>query len=542
MTFYEAALQVLAKAGNPLTYQEITKLSLEEGLLSHIGKTPEMTMLARLRAVAKRMHDKPIMVTAKDTFALTEWMLPEDADALAFLDTLLLPFSEKVLPLRSPERHPQASEENVRFLGKSLASKRREEGEGRKRRFPPISEVGFELLSDATRPLMADELLREAKARELASNDCELSTLLAALAEDNQRRIDAGRRPQFQCQEAANGKWELQLDSQGLGFEEIQEGFERALNAQLENGRAVAAKSGMGQKVSRQRMEDQQNNLRSWARDERKAMWRFFRNYLAELETRIFERAMLKLLGAERFREIKIAKRSKEAVLLTARRREGSLDIRYSIRLLSGAIAIERKHIQALRNDLHHHHATLGMLCSAGDLRGEARNEALLNGEPLVMLWCGDALAEKFLETGLGVQKHVIEFFELDEVFFEKLRSEVVAMHAKREARLRERQHHETAFPKGNSDESSENVSAREEEGEGEAGTVRRKRNRRRRRVRRLLPEETGAGLQSTPMSENTSPEENGFEGRQGGFEESAVERTGELVEAWPPSQSTEEA
>ena len=77
MTFYEAALQVLAKAGNPLTYQEITKLSLEEGLLSHIGKTPEMTMLARLRAVAKRMHDKPIMVTAKDTFALTEWMLPE---------------------------------------------------------------------------------------------------------------------------------------------------------------------------------------------------------------------------------------------------------------------------------------------------------------------------------------------------------------------------------------------------------------------------------------------------------------------------------
>ena len=191
MTFYEAALQVLAEAGKPLTYQEITKLSLENELLSHIGKTPELTMLARLQAVARRMHDKPIMVTAKDTFALREWMLPEDADALAFLDTPVLPFPEKVLPLRPLERHPQVCEENVRFLGKSTERKRREEGEGRRRRFSPIPEVGFELLSSAGRALLAEELLREAKARELVRGDCELSTFLAALSEDNQRRMNA---------------------------------------------------------------------------------------------------------------------------------------------------------------------------------------------------------------------------------------------------------------------------------------------------------------------------------------------------------------
>ncbi|MCL2178042.1 MAG: HTH domain-containing protein [Proteobacteria bacterium] len=536
MTFYEAALQILARVGKPLTYQEITKLSLEDGLLSHIGKAPEMTMLARLRAVAKRMHDKPIMVTARDTFALTEWMLQEDADALAFLDTPLLSNAEKVLALRPLERHPQASEDNVRFIGKSLERKRREEGEGRRRRFPPISEVGFELLSDAGRAMMAEELLREAKARELAGGDCELSTLLAALAEDNQRRIDAGRRPQFQCQEAANGKWELQLDAQGLGFSEIQEGFARALSAYEGGGRGGAMKSTMGQRVSRQKVEEQQNSLRAWARDERKSMWRFLRSYLAELETRIFERAMLKLLGAERFREIKIAKRSKEAVLLTARRREGSLDIRYSIRLLSGATAIERKHIQALRGDLHHHHATLGMLCSAGDLRGEARSEALQNGEPPIMLWCGDALAEKFLEMGLGVQKHVIEFFELDEAFFEKLQDEVAAMYAKREARLRERQYNEAAFSTGSAGDSTEATWAQEEqpgEVEEEATVVRRRRNRRRRRTRRALPEEAGVEA-GTPGGGGTE------EGKWGGDSEGQEARVPE--DTRPSTPTTEEA
>jgi len=502
MTFYEAALQVLAEAGRPLAYQEITRLSIEKELLSHIGKTPEFTMLARLKAVARRMHDKPIMVTAKDTFALTEWMLPEDADALAFLDTPVLPFPESVLPLRPLERHPQVSEENVRFLGKSVDRKRREsreEGEGRRRRFPPLPEVGFELLSDCGRTVLAEELLCEAKAKGLVSGDCELSTFLAALAEDNQRRMHAGGKPQFQCQETADGKWELQLEPQGLSFEEIQEGFAQALHTKLENGRSVAAKS-MSLTASRQKMEMQQSNLRAWARDERKATWQFLRNYLAELEIRVFERVILKLLGALRFREIKIAKRSKEAVLLTARKREGSLDLRYTIRLLSGATLVERKHVQALRSDLNHHRATLGMLFSAGDLRGEARNEALSHGEPLVMLCCGDALAEKFLETTVGVKKHVIEFFEFDEAFFERLRSEIAAVDVKREAR---RKHSEAP----SSTEPVENVSTREELEEGEAAVVRRKKNRRRRsRVRRLLPEEAQAaeaGFQNTPSLES---------------------------------------
>jgi hypothetical protein len=380
--------------------------------------------------------------------------------------------------------------------------------------------------------------LREAKARELVSEDCELSTLLASLAEDNQRRIDAGRRPQFQCQEVANGKWELQLESQGLSSEEIQEGFARALHSKFENGRTLAAKSAMSLAVSRQKWEMQQSHLRAWARDERKAIWKFLRSYLAELDTCVFERTILKLLAAVRFREIKVAKRSKESVLLTARKREGSLDLRYTIRLLFGATVVDRKHIQTLRGDLHHHRATLGMLCSVGDLRGEARSEALLNGESLIMLWCGDALIEKFLETTLGVKKHVIEFFELDEAFFEKLQNEVASMNAKREARLRDRQ---LAFPT----EPAEHVPVRDEldEGEGEASVVRRKKNRRRRKVRRLPPEatralEADAQAVSAPENMFATPAERQADSLESGFAETSAGATDPPSQV-PPSEET---
>ena len=83
MTFYEAALRVLESEGRPLHFLEITEKSIAQNLLSHVGKMPEQTMLSRLAAMARRTRDRRVMVTAKDTFALTDWALPEDAEALA---------------------------------------------------------------------------------------------------------------------------------------------------------------------------------------------------------------------------------------------------------------------------------------------------------------------------------------------------------------------------------------------------------------------------------------------------------------------------
>ncbi len=74
MTFTEAAAEVLRLAGKPLHYKEITELAIEKNLLSHVGKSPEVTMGARLAALLKK-DDKtiPLVRVKPGVFALREW-------------------------------------------------------------------------------------------------------------------------------------------------------------------------------------------------------------------------------------------------------------------------------------------------------------------------------------------------------------------------------------------------------------------------------------------------------------------------------------
>jgi len=74
MTFTEAAAEVLRIAGKPLHYKEITELAIEKNLLSHVGKSPEVTMGARLAALLKKEDkENPIIRVKPGVFALREW-------------------------------------------------------------------------------------------------------------------------------------------------------------------------------------------------------------------------------------------------------------------------------------------------------------------------------------------------------------------------------------------------------------------------------------------------------------------------------------
>jgi hypothetical protein len=74
MTFIEAAAEVLRQAGKPLHYKDITELAIAKNLLSHVGKTPEITMSHRLTAAIKKEDkDIPIVKVKPGIFALREW-------------------------------------------------------------------------------------------------------------------------------------------------------------------------------------------------------------------------------------------------------------------------------------------------------------------------------------------------------------------------------------------------------------------------------------------------------------------------------------
>lgn len=74
MTFTEAAAEVLRQVGRPLHYKEITAYAIERSLLSHVGKSPEVTMGARLAALFKKQGDEnPLIRIRPGVFALKEW-------------------------------------------------------------------------------------------------------------------------------------------------------------------------------------------------------------------------------------------------------------------------------------------------------------------------------------------------------------------------------------------------------------------------------------------------------------------------------------
>jgi hypothetical protein len=99
MTFTDAAREVLRISGRPLHYKEITELAIEQNLLSHVGKSPEVTMGARLAATLKKGgDDNPLVRVKPGVFALREW----DDDTI-----------KQGLEIRRTTKKPSAEDESV---------------------------------------------------------------------------------------------------------------------------------------------------------------------------------------------------------------------------------------------------------------------------------------------------------------------------------------------------------------------------------------------------------------------------------------------
>jgi ribonuclease E len=445
MTFYEAALRILEEAGAPMNYLEITKRSLDKGLLSHVGKVPEQTMLARLAAQAKRSRDRKLVVTARDTFALSDWMLQEDADALAVTGTIEPNAEEALPPLRPTERHPEPRAEYLRAIGRQAERNRRRDDDGKRKKFPPVPEVAFEVLSEVS-GLVPSELIARLKAREL-TEELGTLTLLEALAADNQERVDQGRRPQFTAIRSETNELQLSVETSvpenGPPPVQTQEAFCKAANLPFENGRVVLRSQRRKSEPAVVAVASSPEDLaliqtaRLSVKDARRAMARLLRKKLSELDTGTFEKACVKLLHANGFRELKVARRGKDGALLSARKKEGSLELRFAIRIARGSTQVERRAVQDLRRDVAQTSANLGLLLTPGEARNDSRSEAT-SGGALVMLWCGDQLSERFFDAEVGVSVMRVELFEIDEAFFEQAKVDADEAQKRRDERHRD--------------------------------------------------------------------------------------------------------
>jgi len=378
MTFTEAAVEVLRRAGKPLHYKEIADFAVRENLLSHVGQDPEVTMGQRLAAMAKRDDDRKVIAVAPDgTFALVEWSIAPE-QVVEPVAPPLHPEEDGAMLYRPREREPRPINAQARRRIESLqpGADDQEEQKRGQRRFPPPAEVVFEWLAqrqsgapiaELADALFKKNLLSEALVRDHAS-------LVQALLEDNRRRTEAGRKPVFI------------VDGDRVTLVEFP-----APSAMPEEVRT--SHTGMGRPMTAAQL----------VAEGRRAVVRALRRRVADLEVSGFEQLCAHLLEKMGMRDVRVAKRSKEGPLYLARQRRGVSDLRTAVKLVRGSREIGRSDVQELRKDLAHYSAQMGLVLAAGEAGRDARAEASAAGQPPVALYAGDAVAEEVVALRVGV-------------------------------------------------------------------------------------------------------------------------------------------
>jgi hypothetical protein len=404
MTFTEAAVEVLKREGKPLHFRKIAEIAIRESLLDHVGKIPEDTMADQLSAHCKLPRpDRAIVAVQHATFALEEWGLPEDPVGL---ENLIEPPPADEPPYRPKERHPIPARELARSTGREAGRGRRreEEGDEKRRRFPPPAEVAYEILSGAERPLPLRELAALGAERMLMPEAFvrDAASLAAALREDNRRRESAGRKALFAI-----------------------EGDVVSLGAVPEPGERPAPVIAV--------------RIPSTPVEMRRAALVALRRRLRECDGPTVEYLVARLLEKTGLHEVKVAKRGRDSVVFTGRRRMGLVDVRHAIRVLRDGADVGRRDVTEVRRDLGHYGAQIGVLVTSGEAQREARGESAAAGQMPVLLVAGEAFAEAFADAGFACR--TVSIPEADEEFLqqatETAQREEVARKARREERDR---------------------------------------------------------------------------------------------------------
>ncbi len=427
MTFTEAAIEVLRREGKPLHFKKITEIAVRENLLDHVGKIPEEVMADQMAAHCRLPRlERKVMVVQQGTFALGEWGLDED---LQGLENLIEPPPVDDMPYRSRERHPAPTRELARSRG-DKPRRRDEVEEKRSRRFPPPAEVAYEILAGAGQPLALSAIASQGAERLLMPDAFvrDADALGAALQEDNRRRELAGRRPLFE------------LDGDTV-----------TLVAQPEPGELTAVAAAAVRPASPVEL--------------RRAGLAALRRRLRACDAPTVEHLVARLLEKLGFREVKVAKRGREHVIYTGRKRMGLGDVRHCFRVVRTGADAARRDVVDTRRDLGHFGAQIGVVITAGEAARDARGEASTAGQLPVLLLAGEALAEAFADVGLGCVQVVVP--DVDEPVFVEATEAAAREEEARRARREERDR------RGEGEHGSERGTERGGERGGERGTER---------------------------------------------------------------------
>ncbi len=470
MTFTEAALVVLKNEGRPMHSREITDKAVEQGILSHVGKTPVQTMSARLSAAVAKGKETSLFVRIRPgVFGLTAWKgsppgpakksvssppppkpakseppketkpakprdrrvsaadsrakelfpMPKSEDKDLLVGTKREPKKEPVAQKMPPEEEAEQKDgAQPRKRRRKRRKKRPDESESTKKTVtsnPPHVDNGIEKVPEkAVAPPEKDV---KAPDRIDSRNGDDLVEQFVKILRGQTKPATAVRLAEMTCKNSESGALLVEALLLGDGLDRESQGL-RPRFVEHKNGFALAERE-----VSA--------DIMTMERQVAEARERLFR--LAErqvlrkvrgLPMKAFVQAMVVHLQRSGFGAIVPVDRSRrdEFHLSVQDRRHGGR-FRTAVILRRDPMndPISDRAVMDLRGSLHHYDATSGMIITTGTVGEQARAEALVPNVPPVALLDGEMLAREMVKLGIGVRQRMVNLPSFDDRFFTSL-------------------------------------------------------------------------------------------------------------------------
>ncbi len=423
MTFYEAAVDVLRSVGRPLHYKKITELAVRRKLLSHVGKTPELTMGSRLSQEIRKDDGTSVVVrTRPGVFGLRQWQEEEPTTPATVAETVRSERAETSDESDAEVEVEEGAEEEAEAAAEEDADNkeaRAESADGRRRRrrrrrrrgergddetdadgesegFGQVTMHGQTLnglgaasvyvLREDGKPLTLGELVGAIEDQNLArftTVDREAG-LKAALSTVNRGFEADGLRPPFE--RPTNTTWAL-----------TEWGMNDEMMAVEEEAAKVAGKlaSFTSKRVG---------------------------EYVARLPKEGIEHLMGILLERSGYSNIVVERRLETGeIIYSARLNQGLSSVPVAVMVLGEGGPIEASHVTHLRGTLHHFGAVQGQIATSGKVGQEAIDESRAPNLAPVSLIDGRSLASALIQAGVGTKRYQMTLSYPDLAYFKAL-------------------------------------------------------------------------------------------------------------------------
>lgn len=463
MTFYEAAVEVLRRSGRPLHFKKITETAIKDHLLSHVGKTPEVTMEDRLAQETKKEDASWIVRTRPGVYMLREDVakrLNEEAKAREEENRKAKAEQVEDEPEQDePEEQSRAKSDDEPSSGESGGRSRRRRRRRGRRNGESTEKTNGEAAKESrgerggrsrsksqsksqsrSRSNSKSQSGSRGKSKSKPRSNGKASS--ASLKELDGERFDSIAEAAFAVVHASDRKPMTATDIADVVFDKKLVRFhthdpEATIQSAIVTDNQVRVRRGLRPLFSQYRRGawgltewgvsddgiEKEQNILELADELRSEALKQLGDAVASLKAEAFEMVVMTLLERLDYGNLKVSKRTSDGdVFFTADWKRGFSDLRVCIHIVADPESrLEAAEISDLRETLEHYSASEGVVIHLGEISKGAVKETRDESQAKVTVIDRNAFVRLLVEEGIGVKTFQTPIVMVDTAFIDAL-------------------------------------------------------------------------------------------------------------------------